>query len=258
MSTNSMTAPTKLPEGYDVVGASADPLPREREAELGHRIQRDGDPEAVAELVRANLRFVVDHVTRFQGLGVDRDDLIAAGVSGLVDAARRFDPDKGVKFISYAVWWIRAHVFREIAGMARPVRLPSNVNQAVSGDDPDPDLAHLNIPPLRIDHPTSSDDDGGDGRTPAEKVMGPDPDPEPDRITAVAETRSAVRAAVDSLADSRHRYVLRKYYGLGGSEPQRLQDIGDVLGITRERVRQIRNEALAELRESGALDRIGG
>src|SRR5579862_4003926 len=105
------------------------PLIREVEEErrLARKAQR-GDEQAAERLVTANLRFVISYVKKYQGHGLDLSELVAIGNEGLLKAVRKFDPDQGVKFISYAVWWVRQAVLKALAEQTRSVRIPLNQN----------------------------------------------------------------------------------------------------------------------------------
>ena len=95
------------------------------------RLAQQGNEEAAARLVTANLRFVISYVKRYQGHGLDLSELVAIGNEGLLKAVRKFDPDQGVKFISYAVWWVRQAVLKALAEQTRTVRIPLNQNAAL-------------------------------------------------------------------------------------------------------------------------------
>src|ERR687898_492597 len=95
------------------------------------RLALAGDQEAAERLVTANLRFVISYVKRYQGHGLDLSELVAIGNEGLLKAVRKFDPDHGVKFISYAVWWVRQAVLKALAEQTRTVRIPLNQNAAL-------------------------------------------------------------------------------------------------------------------------------
>src|SRR6202521_4135204 len=99
----------------------------EEERRLARRAQK-GDEKAAKRLVTANLRFVISYVKKYQGHGLDLSELVAIGNEGLLTAVRKFDPDQGVKFISYAVWWVRQAVLKALAEQTRSVRIPLNQN----------------------------------------------------------------------------------------------------------------------------------
>lgn len=196
-------------------------LRAEEEVDLGRRIQA-GDQTALDQLVRANLRFVVSVAKRYQNLGVSLPDLIAEGNVGLVRAAGLFDPERGVKFISYAVWWIRQAILRAIDSQSRNSRRTTPLEAPLHADDDDPSLMQLLV-----------------------DVEAPDP---------VERTMDAVRSneiqrAIGSL-EPREARVLRLYYGLDGDQPLTLEEIGTVFGLSRERIRQIKEKALRRLRKS--------
>src|SRR5437762_9337468 len=107
------------------------PLPGEQEKELGRRI-RQGDEEALQRLVEANLRFVVSYAKRYRGLGLAFLDLIHEGTLGLIEAGKRFDPERNVKFISYAVWWVRQAIFHALSEHTRVFRLPQKLSGQIS------------------------------------------------------------------------------------------------------------------------------
>src|SRR5229473_5167843 len=107
------------------------PLSAEDEKDLGRRIQQ-GDQEALKRLVESNLRFVVSYAKRYRGLGLSFLDLIHEGNLGLMEAAKRFDPERNVKFISYAVWWVRQAIFHALSEHSRVFRLPQKLSGQVS------------------------------------------------------------------------------------------------------------------------------
>ena len=112
------------------------PLSADDEKVLGRRIQRppqaEGDQEALQQLVEANLRFVVSYAKRYRGLGLSFLDLIHEGTLGLIEAAKRFDPERNVKFISYAVWWVRQAIFHALSEQTRAFRLPPKLSGQIS------------------------------------------------------------------------------------------------------------------------------
>jgi len=242
----------------------------DREKELGARA-RLGDEEAVQELARANLRFVISVAKKYQNRGVALTDLIQEGNVGLVTAARKFDPDQGVKFISYAVWWIRQAILASLANHGRSVRVPLNRASDLArifrekerlkqelGREPTPaelsaatdltpelieSLQTLNAAEIRLDAPIGDSEDSQlVERFIAEEAAEPEQDVE-SRLLA-----ESVRDALNTL-EPRDARVLRLYFGLEGEREHTLEEIGNMLGVTRERIRQLRDRALRRLRE---------
>ena len=247
------------------------PLLTAEEEDAIARRARAGDTEALEALVRANLRFVVSVAKRYQNRGLPFGDLVQEGNLGLVTAARKFDPDQGVKFISYAVWWIRQAILASLARQSRSVRLPLNRATELSrvlrvsedlkqklGRDPSAAeiagpaeldestvemLLSLNVAEVRLDAPVG---DGDDNRF-MERFLVDESDVE----DAVDRTllKEHVALALQSIRP-RDARVLRLYYGLQGESEHTLEQIGQLLGVTRERVRQLRDRALLEIRNS--------
>jgi len=242
----------------------------EEEIELGRRA-RMGDEDAVQKLVRANLRFVISVAKKYQNRGVSLVDLIQEGNVGLVTAARKFDPDQGVKFISYAVWWIRQAILSALANQGRAVRVPLNrasdlarifregerLKQELRRDPTTEEVAAaakltpevveslqtLNAAEIRLDAPIGDSDDSQlVERFIVEEAAEPEADVE-ERLLA-----EQVERALDTLSP-RDARVLRLYFGLEGGREHTLEEIGNMLGVTRERVRQLRDRALRRLRE---------
>lgn len=207
-------------------------LSREEEVELARRI-REGDEAARARLVTANLRFVVSVAKRYNGKGVPLSDLVNEGNVGLIRAAERFDGTKGVRFISYAVFWIRQAILQAI-DRAVPRPLDGAALRWVSLDAP---LGEESGGRLADVVATAAEDPG-----------------------ALSE-RHALRDAVDSsltCLPSREARVLRLYFGLDGDAPATLDKIGSELGVSRERVRQIKDRALARLRAGSRRRQLEG
>jgi RNA polymerase primary sigma factor len=247
----------------------------EEERRLARRAQA-GDPTAAERLVTANLRFVISYVKKYQGHGLELSELVAIGNEGLLKAVRKFDPDHGVKFISYAVWWVRQAVLKALAEQTRSVRVPLNQNSALIrmsraegflaqelGRQPtDHEVALAlndtveNIRTARrmtgtevsLDAPVERQDRGSS--TFGERVAGTGHG----EIEEQTDTRLR-REFIDRLFERhltpRERKILSLYYGLEeGSEALTLEKIGALLGVTRERIRQIRERAFEKLRES--------
>lgn len=249
---------------------SAYPLiDREEEALLASRI-RGGDAIALERLVRANLRFVVSVAKRYQNQGVSLADLINEGNIGLMRAAQKFDETKGIKFISYAVWWIRQAILQALAEQSRIVRVPlsragtlhrigkrsSTLTQElgreptleeIAGDLelPEDEITHtlaMAQSHLSLDAPLVPGEEGQLLDYLSDQVS---PGPDEDLYTE-ALSRS-IDSALSTLSP-REAEVLRLYFGLGDTEPRTLEQIGEEFGITRERVRQIKERALGRLR----------
>jgi RNA polymerase primary sigma factor len=244
----------------------------DKEKELGARAQK-GDEEAVQELARANLRFVISVAKKYQNRGVSLTDLIQEGNVGLVTAARKFDPEQGVKFISYAVWWIRQAILAALANHGRSVRVPLNRASDLArifrekerlkqelGREPTPEelsaatdltpelvesLQTLNAAEIRLDAPIG---DSEDSQLVERFITEEAAEPEIE-----VESRLLTEAVTEALAtlDARDAKVLRLYFGLEGEREHTLEEIGNMLGVTRERIRQLRDRALRRLREGG-------
>jgi RNA polymerase primary sigma factor len=252
---------------------SAYPLiSRDDEAELARRI-RTGDQEALDKLVRSNLRFVVSVAKKYQNQGVSLSDLINEGNLGLIRAAHKFDETKGIKFISYAVWWIRQAILQALTEQSRIVRVPLNragtlhrigkrantLLQELGREATHAEIAEgmdfteadvLETMTFRASH-LSLDAPAAPGQEnhlldylADEQSAAPDEE---------LYERALAQAVAESLAALREReaMILRLYFGLGREAPLTLDQIGALLGITRERVRQIKEKALSRLRHAG-------
>ncbi len=236
----------------------------------------DGDPAAAERLVTANLRFVISYVKRYQGHGLDLSELVAIGNEGLLKAVRKFDPDHGVKFISYAVWWVRQGVLKALAEQTRTVRIPLNQNSALIklgrvhgflhqelGREPtDKELAtalgdtveniraarRISTQELSLDAPVERQDRAASSF--GERVAGTEGTDIEER-TDTALRREFIERLFERHLTPRERKILSLYYGLEeGSEALTLEKIGALLGVTRERIRQIRERAFEKLRDS--------
>jgi RNA polymerase primary sigma factor len=246
-------------------------ITREEEVTLAQRI-RQKDQEALDKLVRSNLRFVVSVAKKYQNQGVSLSDLINEGNLGLIRAAHKFDETKGIKFISYAVWWIRQSILQALAEQSRIVRVPLNRAGALHrigkrastllqelGRQP----THLEIAEglditeeevaktmlisqvhLSLDAPMTPGEDN--------RLLDYLPDNTnrtPDEQTFEKALSEAIEESLAGLKE-RESKILRLYFGLDGEDPMTLEDIGTLLGITRERVRQIKEKALLKLRHN--------
>ena len=223
-------------------------LPRltaDQERELGQRIRDARDEDAVTRLVEANLRFVVSFAKKYRGLGVSFLDLIHEGNLGLIEAARRFDPTRNVKFITYAVWWVRESMMHVLADQTRAFSFPPKLFSALRRVPGGGNDVSLNEPVRRGHAP-----DDGSSRELQDLLE--------QEATAV-DDEMIHRADLDELADAlrdldgKEREVVRLRYGLEDDEPRTLQEIGDRLHLSRERVRQIESRAKDKLRRSAKL-----
>ena len=249
--------------------SKVDMVTAEEEAALAQRIRR-GDQSAVERLTKANLRFVVSVAKQYQFQGLSLSDLINEGNMGLIRAAKKFDETKGFRFISYAVWWIRQSIMQALADQSRIVRIPLNkvglsskVNKAAQHLEQDfereptaeeiseyldmdieevSSTMNFNNRHLSIDSPIGEEGDGTmidilenenvdavDGESQKESMM------------------YEIELALNSLAP-KQQIVLKSLYGIGMDRPLGMEDIGEEMGLTRERVRQIRDQALITLR----------
>ncbi|MBK8042240.1 MAG: sigma-70 family RNA polymerase sigma factor [Haliscomenobacter sp.] len=249
-----------------------DLLTPEEEVELAKRIKQ-GDQAALEKLTKANLRFVVSVAKQYQNQGLSLSDLINEGNLGLIKAAQRFDETRGFKFISYAVWWIRQSILQALAEQSRIVRLPLNkvgslnkINKAFSEleqefeREPSPEeLAELlDIPTEEVEttlgvaaRHVSMDAPFVEGEDNSlldvlENNSTPNTDQELDYNESL---RREIERSLSTLTD-RQCDVIKLYFGIGVEHPMSLEDIGEKFGLTRERVRQIKDKAINKLRSA--------
>ncbi len=240
------------------------------------RLAQKGDEAAAERLVTANLRFVISYVKKYQGHGLDLSELVAIGNEGLLKAVRKFDPDQGVKFISYAVWWVRQAVLKALAEQTRSVRIPLNQNsalirlsraetvlaQVLKRDPTDHELGRLldetpeqvrnsksmSSTEVSLDAPVDRSD--REASTLGERFAGGD-GVEIEERTDFNLMRETIERVFRQYLTPRERKILNLYYGLDeGGEAMTLEKIGELMGVTRERIRQIRERAFDKLRTS--------
>ena len=239
------------------------------------RKARAGDRQAAERLVTANLRFVISYVKKYQGRGLNLAELVCIGNEGLLKAVKKFDPDKGVKFISYAVWWIRQTVLQALAEQTRSVRIPLNQNsnlvklsrtetaltQKLGRSPTDREIAEQMEEPvetvralrrvasaeLSLDAPLDKSD--RDSASFGERFSGMD-DADIEEDVEDQARREFLEKMFERYLTERERKILVLYYGLDDGEEMTLEQIGELLGVTRERIRQIRNRAFDKLRAS--------
>jgi RNA polymerase primary sigma factor len=240
----------------------------EEEVSLARRI-RGGDQVALKKLINANLRFVVSVAKQYQNQGMSLPDLINEGNLGLMKAAQRFDETRGFKFISYAVWWIRQSILQGLAEQARIVRLPVNkigsinrINRAFAKLEQEferepnsqeiaeclqmihedvKDALKTNTRTLSMDAPISSDEENT-----MYDVLQSNETPSPDKNLINESLSFEIERALSTLS-SREAKVLKLYFGLGMKHPFTLEEIGEELNLTRERVRQIKEKAIKRI-----------
>ena len=248
-----------------------DLITAEEEVELAQRI-REGDDRALEKLTNANLRFVVSVAKQYQNQGLTLPDLINEGNLGLIKAAKRFDETRGFKFISYAVWWIRQSILQALAEQSRVVRLPLNkigsinkINKAFAT------LEQINERPpsaeeiakeldmtvsdvkeslknsgrhMSMDAPLKEGEDSS-----LYDVLNFDESPNPDKSLLHESLQTEIERALETLTP-RDADVIRLYFGLNGNQPMTLEEIGETFGLTRERVRQIKEKGVRKLKHN--------
>jgi len=251
-------------------------LSPQEERELSIR-SRQGDEVAFEKLVRHNLRFVVKVARQFRRPGIQLEDLVNEGNYGLIQAARRFDPDRGCRLVTYARWWIRQSIFNYLTDRSRLVRIPSDkvydmirlvrskdaLQQQLGRAPLTSEIAKLMalrpsqvtqlqempVAACSLNEPADTDE------STFELDTLQDTSDTSEETLARHEGSERVRDAMEEL-DPRERDVLRRYYGFDGHEPETLQGIGQDWGITRERVRQLRERALEKIRRSPLSEQL--
>ena len=250
-------------------------LSNEEEREVVAKVKA-GDERALEQLVQSNLRFVVSIARRYANKGVPLEDLISEGNLGLLRAAERYDADRGYKFISYAVWWIKQAILNSLSQNSRIVRLPANkvaLLQKIARAKRE--LTHeLGVEPteeqiaLRLDvtvdqviTATSSSvthvsldelvSDESEARPWRERLIDERAE-SPEESAELKLLSESMRRAMQDLTE-REQIVLTLYFGLGNNEPLTLQVIGERLGLTRERIRQVKERAIEKLRDSSLV-----
>jgi RNA polymerase primary sigma factor len=246
-------------------------LTAEDEIKLAIKIKQ-GDPEALEKLTRANLRFVVSVAKQYQNQGLSLGDLINEGNLGLIKAAKRFDETRGFKFISYAVWWIRQSILQALAEQSRIVRLPLNrvgalnrIGKAYSTleqeyeREPSPEevakvlemdvqdiseTLQISSKHLSFDAPFADDQENR-----LLDVLENEEEPAPDTSLMSESLHAEINKALSKLSEQEAE-VIKLYFGLEDDQPMTLEEIGDKFNLTRERIRQIKEKAIRRLRNT--------
>jgi RNA polymerase primary sigma factor len=253
-------------------------LTDEQEKELGERI-RKGDQDALQTLVQSNLKFVVSYVKKYRGMGLGLLDLIDEGNIGLIEAAKRFDPSRNVRFVSYAVWWIRQAIIHALTLYSRITRIPQKLADQISqmkkktaelktdlGREPTRDetaramgLTETDIEDLEIlaERNVSLSDPVNDDEMEVEDRLSDPASPSVEYQIIKASVQQQIRETLGEL-DEKEALVIRLRFGLEDDRPRTLQEIGQQLKLTRERIRQIEQKAMRKLGRSNKLQHLKG
>ncbi len=246
-------------------------LTPQQEIELGGKI-KTGDAAARERMITANLRLVVTIARDYANLGLPLLDLISEGNIGLTKAVERFDPAKGAKLSTYAMWWIKQSIKRALANQSKTIRLPVHLVDKVAtvrrvsrkmsdelGREPTDDelgeelgiaaenvgrLRSVGIRPTSLDAPMADDDSTEFG-----EMIGDEDAETPFELLRDKNLRGEVDGLI-AVLDSREKKIIAQRFGLSGRKPKTLKDVGKNLGVTRERIRQLQNIALAKLRRA--------
>ena len=253
-------------------------LTEEEEKALGEKI-RKGDKDALQALIKSNLKFVVSYVKKYRGMGLGLLDLIDEGNVGLIEAAKRFDPTRGVRFVSYAVWWIRQAIIHALTLSARITRIPQKLADQISlmrkktaelkgelGRDPTRDeiakimgITETDVEDLEIlaeRNLSLSDKASGDDLEVEDKISDTSA-PSVEYQIIKSSVQQQIREILGEL-DEKEALVLKLRFGLDDDRPRTLQEIGQQMKLTRERIRQIEQKAMRKLSRSHKLQHLRG
>jgi RNA polymerase sigma factor (sigma-70 family) len=201
-----------------------------------------GDPDAAGVLIRAHFPLTVRMARGYAGCGVPMEDLLGEACIGLLEAMERYSPARRVRFMTYAVWWIRCRLTRAFVGQARNVRIPRRRLVRRPGQAPPPGEVSLSEP-------------AGSSRAPSTEDQAADPSPSAFVRVDEAERAGALRSAVTTLPP-RERRIVERRFGLVGDEPASLQELAGEMGVTKERVRQLEQQAFGRLRVALGRERV--
>lgn len=253
-------------------------LTQEDEKRLGNRIQK-GDNQALQELIVSNLKFVVSYVKKYRGMGIGMFDLINEGNLGLIEAAKRFDPDRNVKFISYAVWWIRQAIIHALTRYSRAYHLPQKLSAKISemkrkvaglktelSREPTREetakkmgITKNEVEDLEIldEKDVSLSDKYFEEGVEIEDRIHDDLTPSVEYQIIKNSIQQQIRGMLGEL-DDKEANVIKLRFGLDDDKARTLQEIGDMLNLSRERIRQIEQKAMRKLARSRRLQQLRG
>jgi len=254
------------------------PLTEEEEKRVGERA-REGDLAALRRLIESNLKFVVSYVKKYRGMGLGLLDLINEGNVGLIEAAKRFDPTRNVRFISYAVWWIRQAILHALSQYSRIYNIPQKLSDQISamkkktaelkgelGREPTRaevartmGLSEEDVDDLAVleEKNVSLSDRLSDDGLEVEDRISDDLSPPVEYQIIKSAVQQQIRATIGEL-DEKEALVLKLRFGLDDDRPRTLQEIGNEMGLTRERIRQIEQKAMRKLSRSRRLQQLRG
>jgi RNA polymerase primary sigma factor len=254
------------------------PLTEEEEKRVGERA-REGDLVALRRLIESNLKFVVSYVKKYRGMGLGLLDLINEGNVGLIEAAKRFDPTRNVRFISYAVWWIRQAILHALSQYSRIYNIPQKLSDQISamkkktaelkgelGREPTRaevartmGLSEEDVDDLAVleEKNVSLSDRLSDDGLEVEDRISDDLNPPVEYQIIKSSVQQQIRATIGEL-DEKEALVLKLRFGLDDDRPRTLQEIGNEMGLTRERIRQIEQKAMRKLSRSRRLQQLRG
>jgi RNA polymerase primary sigma factor len=242
-------------------------LTPQQEVELAAKVKR-GDAKAREQMINANLRLVVTIAHDYANLGLPLLDMISEGNIGLTKAVERFEPGKGAKLSTYAMWWIKQSIKRALANQSKTIRLPVHLVDKIAkvrrvslqmsdelGREPTDEeigiasekvarLKSVGIRPASLDAPIGDDDS-----TEFSEVIGDEDALTPFELLRDQNLRNEMGGLLEVL-DNREKKIISKRFGLDGGKPKTLEDVSKDFGVTRERIRQLQNIALAKLRRA--------
>lgn len=249
-------------------------LTPDQEKELGHKI-RAGDQDALKRMVEANLRFVVSICKKYRGLGLSFLDLMNEGNIGLIEAAKRYDPEKNVKFITYAVWWIRQAIIHALAKHSGAFRLPQKqanlmyqlskkFNQLTQKLERTPTVSELAKAMELTEEEVTQLLQVSGGNISLSETLDEDSDfqlvDKLEQANAIAADEHLLQEAFETQVheilnqlDKKEAMVIKLRFGLDDEEPKTLKEIGEMMNLSRERIRQIESVALKKLRKHQAI-----